>query len=284
MPLEYTIKYKSKNFYENFVQEALWQFLIIPENNDTQILNSYNLINNRNFLVTKSINGYGFETFRVIAKEEFNEIEFEAIFTLLKREVNPFDFEIKNTPQMDHESIQNISFKVDFEPFLRITELTKLPINSLDIYQIDTAKSIFENLQQLNTWTYKFLNFKAEVTDISTTINRLLLIREGVCQDFSHLFIAIARKNGIPSRYVSGYLHQGHGYFGDLQMHAWVECFIPNIGWIGFDPTNNILSNENHIKVAHGKDYTDCPPIKGVIFSSGSNETNHTVQVMAQQQ
>ena len=79
-------------------------------------------------------------------------------------------------------------------------------------------------------------------------------------------------------------MHQGNGYFGDSQMHAWVECCLPETGWIGFDPTNNLIAAENHIKVAHGKDYTDCPPLKGVVYSSGKNETEYTVQVSAQKQ
>jgi transglutaminase-like putative cysteine protease len=66
-------------------------------------------------------------------------------------------------------------------------------------------------------------------------------------------------------------------------MHAWPECFIPNIGWVGFDPTNNILANHNHIKCAHGKDYKDCSPLKGVIYTSGKNETSYSVEVLAKQ-
>ena len=67
-------------------------------------------------------------------------------------------------------------------------------------------------------------------------------------------------------------------------MHAWSETYIPNIGWVGFDPTNNLLANDNHIKVAHGKDYNDCSPLKGVIYSQGKNKTSHSVIVSSQQQ
>ena len=133
-------------------------------------------------------------------------------------------------------------------------------------------------------WIKENFTFKTDVTGIDTDLNDILKNKQGVCQDFTHLFIAISKKFGIPSRYVSGYLHQGNGYFGDSQMHAWVECCLPDSGWIGFDPTNNLIAAENHIKVAHGKDYTDCPPLKGMVYSTGKNETEYTVKVTAQQQ
>ena len=107
----------------------------------------------------------------------------------------------------------------------------------------------------------------------------------GVCQDFTHLFLAIARKHKIPARYTSGYLHQGNGFKGDSQMHAWVECYIPEKGWLGFDPTNDLIALENHVKVAHGKDYQDCAPIKGILHTaSAANQTEYSVEVFSREE
>ncbi len=122
------------------------------------------------------------------------------------------------------------------------------------------------------------------MTNLDTDLSHILEIKQEVCQDLTHLYIAIAEQLGIPARYVSGYLHQGNGYFGDSHMHSWVECCLPSSGWIGFDSINNLVAAENHIKVAHEKDYTDCPPLKGVVFSSGKNKTKYTVQVSSHQQ
>jgi transglutaminase-like putative cysteine protease len=146
------------------------------------------------------------------------------------------------------------------------------------------SKSIYENLLELNHWVYIQIYFKTGVTNIDSLLNDIIENRHGVCQDFSHLFIAISRLNNVPTRYVSGYLHQGDGFFGDSQMHAWAEAFIPTIGWIGFDPTNNLLANHNHIKVSYGKDYNDCTPLKGIVYSQGKNETKYSVEVFHQQQ
>ena len=284
MPSEYSIIYKAENHYENWVREAHWQFLIIPEQNSTQEFITIEFNNSLGAVNEYSINGYGFKTIRVHPKQRFKEISFEGSFKLLKKEVNPFDFAPSQDIATDYEKINHLDYKVDFEAYLKKTRFTTLPDKSQHLFILDRTKSIFENLQDLNHWTSKHLGFKAGVTDVNTELSIVLDKKQGVCQDFTHLFCSLARLNGIPARYVSGYLHQGNGYFGDSQMHAWAEVHIPNVGWIGFDPTNGLMANTDHIKVAHGKDYNDCSPLRGIVYSTGKNETSHSVQVSSQQQ
>lgn len=283
MQFDYTIKYSSENIYENFVYEAFWQFMIIPETNETQELISSNFKTSVDTKIEKSINGFGFQTVRIHSKTTFNTIKFDAEFKLIKKEINPFDFLPSIDVNEDYKAIENLIFKVEHESYLTPTELTKLSKKHQNIYEFDKKSPIVENLIALNNWVYIHIYFKTDVTHIGTLLDEIIENRHGVCQDFSHLFIAIARKNGIPTRYISGYLHQGDGFFGDSQMHAWVESFVPNVGWIGFDPTNDLLTNHNHIKVSHGKDYNDCPPIKGIVYTSGKNETKYSVEVSYQQ-
>lgn len=282
MPLEYSITYTAENTYENWVNDAHWQFLIIPQKNDNQDFIGIEFSNSLNVPTEFSLNGYGFQTIRISPKQKFKEISFEAHFTLIKKEVNPFDFMPDEDVSKDFERLDQLDFKVDFEAFLKPTRFTHLPEKNRDAFILDTDKSIFENLQALNLWTYTHIYFKTDVTDVDTLLDEIIEKRHGVCQDFTHLFCALARRNGIPTRYVSGYLHQGNGFFGDSQMHAWAEAFIPQIGWVGFDPTNNLLANTNHIKIAHGKDYNDCSPLRGVVYTTGKNETIHTVKVLAE--
>lgn len=284
MALEYSINYKAENQYQTTVDEAHWQFLIVPEQNASQQLINVDFRNSLGLEKSYSINGYGFRTIRLQSNQKFNKISFEADFKLIKKEINPFDFSAFPAAEEEYQYIETIEFKVDYEPFLKTTRFTHLPDTELPGIHLDRSIPLFENLQQLNEWTFKFLNFKTGVTDVNTELDEVIRNRQGVCQDFTHLFCALARQNGIPVRYVSGYLHQGNGYFGDSQMHAWAEAFIPSAGWIGFDPTNNLLVNANYIKVSHGKDYEDCSPLKGVVYSEGANHTKHSVVVSAQQQ
>jgi transglutaminase-like putative cysteine protease len=104
-------------------------------------------------------------------------------------------------------------------------------------------------------------------THVDSPIDDALQARRGVCQDFAHVMIALVRTLGIPCRYVSGYLfHQADGSdrSSDGATHAWVEALLPELGWVGFDPTNNLIAAERHIRVAVGRDYADVPPTRGV--------------------
>lgn len=281
---EYEIDYDTQNSYEKGLKEAFWQFLVIPEENDTQEVTYWHFENDLGERNSVSVNGLGFKTVQVRSKKEIGHIEFNAHFKLVKKEINPFDFELPLDSKKEFEELQSLDFRVDHEPFLRNTKLTHLPEKHASIYFFDERITLFENLQALNQWVFHKIFFKPGVTDVDTHLEEIIEKRHGVCQDFTHLFCAIAKKNGVPARYVSGYLHQGSGFFGDSQMHAWAETFVPNVGWIGFDPTNNLLVNHNHIKVCHGKDYSDCAPLKGVVYTLGKNETKYSVSVKAAQQ
>ncbi len=284
MPKEYSIIYTAQNKYENWVENAQWQFLIIPQENATQEYVLTEFSNSIGAPDEFSINGYGFKTIRVHPKKKFKEISFTANFKLIKKEFNPFDFERVEDIRIAYDKLKKLDFKVTNEPFLKKTRFTSLPEKKQPLYSFDLNKSLFQNVLELNSWTYEYIHFKTGVTNVNTTLKTILKKKEGVCQDFTHLFCAIAKQNGLPARYVSGYLHQGNGLFGDSQMHAWAEIYFPGMGWLGFDPTNNLLANENHIKVAHGKDYQDCSPLKGVVYTDGKNETTHAVKVSSAQQ
>ncbi len=284
MPLKYSLVYKAENTYQAPITRAFWQFLILPEANETQELVQWHFTNDLDETSGLSINGLGFSVIRVHSRKKISKISFTAKFMLVKKEVNPFNFIIDDTPYEKHEALQSIDFRAEHEVYLRKTVFTSLPKQYIGIYSFDQSISIFENLKFLNSWVFEHLYFQSGVTDVYTDLEQIIENRHGVCQDFTHLFCAICREHGIPVRYVSGYLHQGNGYFGDSQMHAWAEAHLPETGWVGFDPTNNILASSNHIKVAHGKDYQDCAPIKGVVYGTGTNKTNHSVEVYASQQ
>lgn len=109
--------------------------------------------------------------------------------------------------------------------------------------------------------------YARDVTDASSPIDHLLVHGKGVCQDFTHLLIAILRSFGVPARYVSGYIHRPNK---ESQSHAWCEVWLPDIGWTGFDPTNGCPINSHFVKTAVGRDFTDVPPNKGTYRGSGS--------------
>lgn len=109
-------------------------------------------------------------------------------------------------------------------------------------------------------WTYV-----PNVTTATTHMSEVMASRQGVCQDFAHVMTGICRSLGIPTRYVSGYLYNGPDSHlrGAQATHAWCEVHVPGKGWYGLDPTNDILADERHIKIATGRDYHDAAPVSG---------------------
>ncbi len=281
--MEYSIKYKAQNTYESEVNDALWQFLISPQNNSSQTLRLSEFTNSLNAVVEESTNSLDFQIYRVIQRKPFKAIAFEANFIVKKELINPFSALDGFFNAEHYQILESLDFRITHEQFLNPTLRTALPAHNLD-FTFLKERSVFDNLQRLNEWLFTHFQFKQQVTDAGSTTQHFVEAGAGVCQDFTHLFLAIARANKIPARYTSGYLHQGNGYKGDSQMHAWAECYIPEKGWLGFDPANNLIALENHIKVAHGKDYLDCAPLKGILYSaSANNKTEYSVEVTARE-
>ena len=122
-------------------------------------------------------------------------------------------------------------------------------------------------LRRVMSEMYARFEYRPKATRVDSPIDEALQNRRGVCQDFSHIMLVLVRRLGIPCRYVSGYLFQqsdGAVRSVDGATHAWVEALVPDHGWIGFDPTNNGLAGDRHIRVAIGRDYADVPPTRGV--------------------
>ena len=275
----YEITYTTQNTYNSPASEGLWQFMVLPENNSTQIVESYSVSNSIGANNEESINGFGFKTVRISSKAAINHFEFKLLCKVEKTEINPFSNGDFPNLEEERQTIQTIDFKVEHEAFLTDTPLTKIPEKFKSLFVFDEHKSLFDNIVALNKWSFDYFTFKTEVTSTDTSIVEILENKQGVCQDFTHVVCGIARLNHIPARYISGYLHQGLGLAGDSQMHAWVECFIPKLGWVGIDPTNNLLVDHNHIKVSHGRDYQDCAPLRGIVHASGSSDHDTTYTV-----
>ncbi len=138
-------------------------------------------------------------------------------------------------------------------------------------------------LHQLNQQMYEYFDYKPQSTKVDSPIDLALGTRTGVCQDFAHIMITLVRsKLRIPCRYVSGYLFHGES---DMDRsvrsatHAWVEAFIPHLGWVGFDSTNWLVAGDRHIRTAIGRDYADVPPTHGIFRGRAASELTVAVRV-----
>jgi transglutaminase-like putative cysteine protease len=138
-------------------------------------------------------------------------------------------------------------------------------------------------LHQLNEQLYLHFEYVPRSTKVDSPIDLALLTHAGVCQDFAHIMITLVRsKLRIPCRYVSGYLFHGqsdHDRSATSATHAWVEALIPQLGWVGFDPTNFLVAGDRHIRTAIGRDYADVPPTHGIFRGRANSELTVAVRV-----
>jgi len=145
-------------------------------------------------------------------------------------------------------------------------------------------RPFLDGVQELNHRIHEEFAFDDSATSVSTPISEVLELRRGVCQDFAHLMTGCLRVIGLPARYVSGYIlttpPPGHvRMVGADASHAWVSVYCPLVGWVDFDPTNDLVVDDEHITLAWGRDFSDVAPMRGVILGGGDQELEVHVTV-----
>jgi transglutaminase-like putative cysteine protease len=139
-------------------------------------------------------------------------------------------------------------------------------------------------VRELNQRLFDYFEYVPRSTRVDSPIDEAIVSGKGVCQDFAHTMIALLRHVRIPARYVSGYLYRSredHDRSTPDASHAWVDVLLPHLGWVGFDPTNNLIAHHRHIRTAVGRDYADVPPTHGIFRGQTESELYVAVHVEA---
>jgi transglutaminase-like putative cysteine protease len=161
------------------------------------------------------------------------------------------------------------------------TPAVKLLAAQLDMTRRDDPLML---VQELNQRLYDYFEYVPRHTRVDSPVDEAIVSGKGVCQDFAHAMIALLRHVQIPARYVSGYLYRSredHDRSTPDATHAWVEVLLPHLGWVGFDPTNNLVAHHRHIRTAVGRDYADVPPTHGIFRGKTTSDLYVAVQVQA---
>lgn len=217
------------------------------------------------------------------------------LVTRLKSEVetlkeNPFSFE-QVPPEEETEWLRkSVRNDPPFNDFVLHRSLLTPPVMKLtetincDFPEFVKGRPILDSLLKLQAWVPTVLTYRSGSTEVHGSLTAALAQGSGVCQDFAHLFISVARFWGIPARYVMGYLDPGICSTGEqLATHAWAEALIPGAGWMGFDATHDLLANDHYVAVAVGRDSYDAAPQRGS-FKGDSAGEQPTVKVTVQEQ
>lgn len=188
------------------------------------------------------------------------------------------------TADSDWEALREVQTPATWH-LLHPTRLTR-PSPALDAFVgrhgIGRRDTPLASIRDLTARIHGALAFERGRTRVDSPIDDALAAESGVCQDFSHIMLAIVRGWGIPAQYTSGYLfpaREGREQVMAEASHAWVECLLPGLGWIGADPTNNTVSPQHHIRVATGRDYCDVPPTRGTFRGTARQQLEVEVQV-----
>jgi transglutaminase-like putative cysteine protease len=172
------------------------------------------------------------------------------------------------------------------QPFLHPPELPESELRELVEYAMSFVErndyDLLDTLLDINGSIYREYKYTPGSTTIETSPFDVYSKRHGVCQDFTNLFICLARLLGVPARYTCGYVWTGPKNPNRVQSeasHAWVQVYLPEVGWRGFDPTNGILTQTDHVRVAVGRNYVDATPTSGTIFLGGGGTETLSVDV-----
>lgn len=185
-----------------------------------------------------------------------------------------------SNPSVSMSELDDPGYRDEHAEFLHESPYVRLngPVAEFGDELVLPADGVREWLTELEAQIHSEIVYTTGATGVETPIERVVEIRRGVCQDMAHLFIALARRRGIATRYLSGWLHI-RDHSEPAESHAWVEANIPGSGWIQFDPTHPGPYLNDYIRVARGRDYADAAPVRGSYLGDPPMDQKITVEV-----
>ncbi|MFD1019979.1 transglutaminase family protein [Thalassobacillus hwangdonensis] len=283
--MKYQIEHTNIFHYENFVDQSMNHIRLKPRTDECQrLLYYWTTITPAS--VTKEhtdLWGNNVETFFIPEKHHHLTVTTNATVSIQK---SPLIHMIQYTDEMK-EIFHSELFKGHYLAYLNETPYTFLYKSQIkDIVEaVGNPEDPVRFPIDLMAYIHQSVGYDTIATHVNTKAYESWPLKKGVCQDYAHVMLGVLRAQGIPARYVSGYLYVGESsaLIGDAATHAWVEVMIPGIGWVGLDPTNNVEALENHIRIGTGRDYADVSPLQGV-YRGGKHTLDVKVSVKLLQQ
>ncbi|MBL7742160.1 MAG: transglutaminase family protein [Chitinophagaceae bacterium] len=288
MPV-FNIHHVTRYEYDRPVKESVNEIRIYPYNSPGQevLYHELNITDSPDVLTINDYWGNRAGMFNLLSAHKELIIESKLIVRTIGKD------------DLHHHAIAGLdALKEEVGNNLSLLELSRIEETELkeqisglimDIYQ--PGISVADFTEKCSAYIFRHFKYIKGITSIETTVAEILDHRSGVCQDFAHVMLEMLRTLQIPCRYVSGYICPNkNGMRGEGATHAWVEAWIPGRGWTGIDPTNNVWVTDNHVKLAVGRNFNDCSPIKGTfkgparqslsVYVSIGYEDGHTFEDM----
>ena len=278
--MKFQIEHINKFYYETAVDQSMNTVRLKPSTDECQRLLSYRTEINPSSLPKEHFDIWGntVEEFYIPEKHTHLEVKTTSIVSVQR---SPYINQIIYSTEM-REIFNSQLFREHYLSYLNETQYTFMRADQ--IQQVTDVVGEMSNpiLFSINVMKYLHdtIGYKANTTNVETKAQESFDLKNGVCQDITHVMLGILRAKNIPARYVSGYLYIGEGsaFVGDSATHAWVEVMLPGIGWVGLDPTNNVEALKNHIRIGTGRDYADVSPVQGV-YRGGKHKMDVSISV-----
>jgi len=278
----YSIRHMTQFRYTAPVRESVMELRMQPRSEGPQTLRSFQIATNPRaqlYAYTDHL-GNAVYHFNLLREHEELRIEVQAVVEFAALAPLPERLDDEEWKLLGPASLSDDHFDM-----LGASKFARPSEDLLTFMKIaDIEKPVGDPLTAMKTLTrtvYHSFEYESGITQVHSPIETALRGRQGVCQDFSHIMIAVARQWGVPARYVSGYMyHRGNRDRSEADAtHAWVEAWLPSLGWVGFDPTNNVMAAERHVRAAVGRDYADVPPTRGTFKGQADTELSIAVVI-----
>jgi len=277
--MAYSVRHITRFKYEPAVRESVMEVRMQPRTDARQRCLSFSLdvTPRASMMMYRDFFGNAVHHFDIPGQHELIEVAAQAVVEVLPPLVA---HAVGDWEELDARVAQGDYWEMMLPSlYARPTDLLEKLRERLDLKRRGNP---VELLRELNTQMYEFFEYAPNTTKVDSPIDEALESRQGVCQDFAHIMIALVRQLKIPCRYVSGYLFHADSAKDRSPAgatHAWVEAYLGELGWVAFDPTNNLPGCERHVRVAIGRDYADVPPTRGVHKGEAGSELSVTVSV-----
>jgi len=276
---EFEIQHVTRYIYESPVRDSANQIILFPIKDEYQDVLKQELTITGNPVVDTHTDYYGNEVGSFTYSEPHLQLTINSKISVSTkhRELPVNDI----FPSHQWEDLKRLQFVVPYIDFLKqeyfegLAEL-RAAVDSAWV----TDDTPYQAALRFCKYVYDNFEYIKGVTTVETTLDEIWKLKAGVCQDFAHMLMEMLRLVHIPARYVSGYICTSrHNMRGEGATHAWAEAYIPDYGWLGIDPTNNCIANETHVRLAVGRNFTDCSPVKGVYKGSSNHKLEVAVSV-----
>jgi len=275
----FNIHHVTKYTYEGPVRDSANQIVLFPVKDEYQEVLKHELTITGEPVVDVYKDYYGNEIGSFTHAESHDSLTIDSRLEVITKSRPALKDPMEKELQWTH--LEEVRWQVPYIDFLKQEQFALLA-GVLESVCPEKARrqTPLEAALQLRNYVYDQFKYIKGITSVESTLEEVWELKAGVCQDFAHILLVLLRQIQIPARYVSGYICPNrNGMRGEGATHAWIEAYIPDNGWVGLDPTNNCVADDLHVRLAVGRSFSDCSPVKGTYKGTAGQKLEVGVSV-----